>query len=100
MLNYTLIAIFFGYLLFESVRSYREVKSINAFSLGIRSISTYALGATITATWISGSGFMIDLTEFYSRGFIHFFESMGMCFGLSIMSFFLFTIITKYLCKI
>lgn len=100
MLNYFLIIVFFGYLIFESVRSYREVKSINAFSLGIRSISTYALGATITATWISGSGFIIDLTEFYSRGFIHFFESIGMCFGLSIMSFFLVPRMTKYLGKI
>lgn len=100
MLNYILIFIFFSYLIIESFKSLKEVRSINAFSLGIRSISTYALGATITATWISGSGFMIDLTEFYSRGFIHFFESLGMCFGLLIMSFFLVPRMTKYLGKI
>jgi Na+/proline symporter len=39
--------------------------------MGIRSISTYALGATITATWVSGSGFIMDLTEFYSSGVLH-----------------------------
>ena len=100
MLNYFLIAIFFGYLIFESVRAYREVRSINAFSLGIRSISTYALGATITATWVSGSGFILDLTEFYKRGVLYFIESIGMILGLIIMSFLLVPRMERYLGKI
>jgi Na+/proline symporter len=100
MLNYFLIAVFFGYLIFESVRSYREVRSINAFSLGIRSISTYALGATITATWLSGSGFILDLTEFYTRGILYFLESIGMIFGLIIMAIVLVPRMERYLGKI
>ena len=97
MLNYILLAIFFGYLIFESLTSFKEVRSINSFSLGIKAISTYALGATITATWVSGSGFILDLTEFYTRGLLYFLESVGMILGLIIMSMVLVPRMERYL---
>ncbi|CAF3838852.1 unnamed protein product [Rotaria magnacalcarata] len=68
--------------------------------MGISSISTYALGATITATWVSGSGFFIDLTEFYSRGLIHFIESLGMCFALAITGMVIAPKMKRFLGKI
>ena len=100
MIDYILIFGFLGYLAIFSFKSYKEVHSINAFSMGIRSISTYALGATITATWVSGSGFFIDLTEFYSRGLIHFIESLGMCFALAITGMVIAPKMKRFLGKI
>lgn len=100
ILDYFIIFVFLAYLSIHSFKSYKQIHSINAFSLGIRSISTYALGATITATWVSGSGFILDLTEFYNRGVIYFLESIGMILGLIIMSIVLIPRMERYLGKI
>jgi len=86
MLDISLVIIFLVYLAVCSFKSYKQIHSINAFSLGIKSISTYALGATITATWVSGSGFILDLTEFYKNGLPFFITALGMCVGLVIIA--------------
>ena len=84
MIDYILIFSFFLYLIYFSLKSYAEVSSINAFSLGIRAVSTFALGTTILATYISGSGFFLDMTEFYINGLVYLIASIGMCCSLLI----------------
>ena len=86
MLDYILVFSFLIYLGFFSVNSYKDINSINSFSLGRRSVSTAALGATITATWVSGSGFVMDLTEFYTNGVSYFIESLVMCLTLTLVA--------------
>ena len=100
MIDYILIFGFLGYLAFSSFKSYKEIHSINAFSMGIRSISTYALGATITATWVSGSGFVMDLCEFYKEGASYFISSVGMCLTLSVVAIWIVPKMKRFLGKI
>lgn len=100
MLDYILVFSFLIYLGFFSVNSYKDINSINSFSLGRRSVSTAALGATITATWVSGSGFVMDLTEFYTNGVSYFIESLGMCLTLTLVALCIVPKMKRFLGKI
>lgn len=100
MIDYILIISFLAYLAFFSIKSYKQVSSINAFSLGRRKISTAALGATITATWISGSAFTIDLTEFYKEGSSFFLASLGMSIGMVILALWIVPKMGRFLGKL
>lgn len=73
-----ILLIFVGYLLIASYQDIGESKNINAYAVGRRSFSTFALGTTITATFVSGSGFVLDLTEFYKNGWKFFFPVLCM----------------------
>lgn len=100
MIDYFLIFSFLVYLAFFSIKSYKNISSINAFSLGRRKVSTAALGATITATWISGSAFTLDLTEFYKEGFSFFLASVGMSIGMVILALWLVPKMGRFLGKL
>ena len=89
MVDYFLIAIFFGYLIKEIFKSFNKNETINSYAIGNRVFSTFALGATITATWVSGSGFILDLEEFNQDGMKYFLASIGMCLNLTIMAIWL-----------
>lgn len=62
------------------------LKGINAFALGRRSPSTKALTSTIIATWASGSGFMVTLSETYFEGWYYLIPSLCMCLSLVIVA--------------
>jgi Na+/proline symporter len=57
------------------------------YSLGRRLFTTPELVFTILATWASGSGFFIDVTEFYFSGFQFLIPSLGMVVCLGLVSF-------------
>jgi Na+/proline symporter len=86
MIDYFIIAAFLGYLIKEMIVSFNKNETINSYAIGNRIFSTFALGSTITATWISGSGFILDLEEFNKDGMKYFLASIGMCLNLTIMS--------------
>jgi Na+/proline symporter/signal transduction histidine kinase/CheY-like chemotaxis protein len=55
----------------------KGTKSIESFALGGRNFSTSALVATVTATYVSGSSFVIGITQGYQDGLLKFFASSG-----------------------
>lgn len=89
VLDYIIFGTFIIYLVKEAFSKFNKTESINSYAIGNRLFSTFALGATITATWISGSGFALDLEEFYKDGMKYFLASIGMCLNLTIMSIWL-----------
>jgi Na+/proline symporter len=62
------------------------LKGINAFALGRRSPSPGALTSTIIATWASGSGFMVTLSETYLEGWYYLIPSLCMSLSLVIVA--------------
>ena len=65
----------------------QKVKTIKDYALGGRNFSTGALVSTITATWITGSGFFIVLSKTYTDGLYYFFASSCMAIQLFIIAF-------------
>jgi Na+/proline symporter len=86
IIDYTLIGMFTFYLLFECFQKFNKTENINTYAIGNKTFSTFALTATISATWISGSGFILDLQEYYNDGFKYFLISIGMCLNLTLVS--------------
>lgn len=99
MIDVFIVLLFFIYLIVEGFLSGRKVSSINSFSLGLRAFSTTALTTTITATWVSGSGFVLDLNQFYSEGITYFIASLGMCATLSIIALWIVPKMKRFLGK-
>jgi len=97
--DYFLIGIFTSYLIIESIRKIDKSESINSYAIGNKTFSTLALTSTITATWVSGSGFVLDLEEFHRDGFKYFLVSCGMCLNLIIMAYFLVPKMKSFLGK-
>ena len=84
------IAILVGFLIATLVVGLghgKDVKTIKDYALGGRNFSTAALVATIVATWASGSGFFIDITNTYSDGLYYLLASLCMGIQLLIMAF-------------
>ena len=63
-IDHYLLLIFFTYLMFASMQAFSSTRSLNYYAIGNRTFSVFALSSTIIATWISGSGLVLDLTEF------------------------------------
>jgi Na+/proline symporter len=63
------------------------IKNIETYALGGRNFSTSALAATITATYVSGSSFVIGITYGYLDGLLDFFAVAGTCIGLIFTSY-------------
>ena len=84
--DYIFIGLFTLYLLFECSRKFNRTESINSYAIGNKTFSTFALTATISATWISGSGFILDLQEYHTDGLKYALISLGMCFNLTLIS--------------
>ena len=49
----------------------RGIKSLKEYAIGNRDFSTAAIAATIIATWVSGSFFVINVSETYKQGLWH-----------------------------
>jgi Na+/proline symporter len=94
-----ILLIFVGYLLIASYQDIGESKNINAYAVGRRSFSTFALGATITATFVSGSGFVLDLTEFYQNGWTFFFPVSCMIISFVLVATFIVPKMKRFLGK-
>jgi Na+/proline symporter/signal transduction histidine kinase len=85
-------AIFLGFLLINLIvgLSYgRGVKTIRDYALGGRNFSTAALVATIVATSVTGSGFVVDLSNTYSQGLPYIIASLSWCLQFVIIAVFL-----------
>ena len=85
-IDHYLLLGFFIYLMFVSMQTFRSTQTLNYYAIGNRTFSVFALSSTIIATWISGSGLVLDLTEFQENGFIYFVESLGMCANLALFA--------------
>jgi len=58
------------------------MSSVYTFSIGNRDFSTVAIVCTLIATWVSGSGFRIDLQNFYESGWSFLLPALGMIIGI------------------
>ena len=66
-----------------------NTQGINTYAIGNKSFSTFSLATTITATWVSGSALVLDLSEFHSEGITYFIASLGMCAASVIIACFI-----------
>ena len=74
-----------GYLITTLVVGYvygKGTKNIAIFATGGRSFSTGVLAATIIATYVSGSSFIIGITQGYQDGLLKFFVTSGTLIGM------------------
>ena len=83
----SIIILFVIFLTYASWTKIDSLDSIMHYSLGRRLFTTPELVFTILATWASGSGFFIDVTEFYFNGFQFLIPSLGMVVCLGLVSF-------------
>lgn len=86
------IIIFIAFLvtnLLVGLKSGRKLKTIQDYALGGRNFSTGALVATIVATWASGSGLFVTLSNTYSDGLYYLIPSICMSLSLVITAYFL-----------
>lgn len=96
VLDFLLVTIFLAYSLYKGALSTSQMVGINAFALGKKSFSTFALSATIIATYASGSGFIMDLSETYTLGCEYIIPTIGMMLS----SIFMFFVILPHCRKI
>lgn len=85
-IDIAIILIFMILMTFLGIRNIGNIQGINTFALGRRSFSTPALASTILATLVSGSGFMLTLSETYQNGLYYLIPSMCMCLSLIIIA--------------
>jgi Na+/proline symporter len=86
------IIIFIAFLvinLLVGLKSGKKVKTIQDYALGGRNFSTGALVATIVATWASGSGLFVTLSNTYSDGLYYLIPSICMSISLVITAYLL-----------
>lgn len=96
--NFILLS-FLTYLLITSYLDIGKSKNINTYAVGQRSFTTFALGATITATFVSGSGFIMDLENFYKQGWEYLLPSLGMVLGFVLFAIFIVPKMGRFLGK-
>lgn len=77
-----IIGLFFCFVVYEGFFSLKKIENINVFAVGRRSFSTLSLWGTITATWISGSMFFVNLQRVYFDGLKYYLPSFGMIISL------------------
>lgn len=92
-----LVILFFIFLIYKGTKNINSINSINAFALGKRTFSNYALTATIAATWVSGSGFFLDLSKTYTDGWYYLLPALCMGIGLCIVAFILIPRMNEFL---
>jgi Na+/proline symporter len=83
------LGIVVAYLLFTlwvGIRYAKGTKNMELFATGGRNFSTGALAATITATYISGSSFVIGITQGYQDGLLVFFALAGQVIAIMIVA--------------
>jgi Na+/proline symporter len=82
-IDLTIIGVYFILIIYASIKSWDKSDGINSFAIGKREFSTYALTSTISATWISGSGFFIDISDTYKKGWYYLLPAL--CMGILLM---------------
>ena len=87
--DHILVLLFFLYLLYQSCRKTNTIHGINTYAIGNKTFSTFSLATTITATWVSGSGLVLDLSEFHKEGLTYFVASLGMCLTAAIVGYYI-----------
>ena len=88
-LDIAIIVCFLAATIISAVKNIGDIKGINGFALGGREFTTGALAATIIATWVSGSGFLITLNETYFNGLYYIIPSLGMALSMVIVAVFI-----------
>lgn len=78
-----IIGFYFILIIYALYKSFGTSDGINSFALGRREFSTYALTSTISATWVSGSGFFIDISDTYKKGWYYLLPAL--CMGILLM---------------
>ena len=79
------LALVLGYLaitLWMGLGYSKNITNIRTFALGNRNFSTSALAATITATYVSGSSFVVGITQGYQDGILKFLSSLGIVLNM------------------
>lgn len=99
-IDLTIVLVFLFLTLFIGLGQGKKNKNIKDYALGNRDFSTGALVATIVATWVSGSGFFIGLSNTYSNGIQYVIASSGLALSFVFMAFVLIPRMDKFLGKI
>ena len=86
-IDIAIVVVFLALTLFVGLGHGRKVKTIKDYALGGRNFSTGALVATVVATYASGSGFFITLSETYSNGFYILLASSAIGLSFVLLSF-------------
>lgn len=97
MLDIIFYSAFVSVLIYSIIESAKFIENINIFAVGRRNFSTFSLTMTIVATWVSGSGFFINLTQFYKSGLFYLIPAIFMCFSLLFVSLFIAKRMKPYL---
>ena len=92
-----IVILFFAFLIYKAIQNTNSINSINTFALGKRTFSNYALTATIAATWVSGSGFFLDLSKTYTDGWYYLLPALCMGVSLCIVAFVLIPRMSEFL---
>lgn len=87
LIDIIIISTYFIFIAYATFKSWGNIEEINTFSVGKKSFSTYALGATITATWVSGSGFFIDISDTYKKGWYYLLPALCMTLLLFLIAY-------------
>jgi len=82
-IDLTIIGFYFLLIIYGGIKSWDKSDGINSFAIGKREFSTYALTSTISATWVSGSGFFIDISDTYTKGWYYLLPAL--CMGILLM---------------
>ena len=98
-IDMTIIAVYFILIVYGGVKSWDKSDGINSFAIGKREFSTYALTSTISATWVSGSGFFIDISNTYRDGWYYLLPALGMGVLLLIIAYILVPRMKEFLGK-
>jgi Na+/proline symporter len=85
-IDQTIIGLFFAWIIYSGIKNINKIENVNIFAVGRRSFSTFSLWGTITATWISGSMFFINLQKVYFDGLKYYLPSFGMVLALITLS--------------
>ena len=86
------IAIVLSYLiltLYVGIRHSKGVKTIQDYALAGRNFNTVELVSTITATWVSGSLFFIDIERTFKDGWLWTLTNLGMAVTLLLTGLFI-----------
>lgn len=82
-----LISLFLLIVFINGIWQSQQIESVNIFAVGGVHFSMFALWSTVTATWVSGSGFFATLYNTYSKGLFYYIPSLFMSCCLLITAF-------------
>ncbi|MBM3467677.1 MAG: sodium:solute symporter family protein [Alphaproteobacteria bacterium] len=99
VIEQAIIVFFLLFIICEGFFGFKKIENINVFAVGRRSFSTLSLWGTITATWISGSMFFINLQRVYFDGLKYYLPSFGMIISLIFVAFFISPRVKRFLGK-